>query len=109
MRGLVNKVNLSSFQLKNFFKFMLARLACKKLNILTSQPCLHAVVPLVSLVPLGQSECTYYLSKCYFINRYVPPQRVRFLHPFGLKMGIDFAHFGLESGMVFEEHNINIT
>ena len=22
--------------------------------------------------------------------------------PFGLKMGIDFAHFGLESGMVFE-------
>ena len=101
MRELVNKVNLSSFQLKNFFKFMLARLACKKLNILTSQPCLHAVVPLVSLVPLGQSECTYYLS--YFINRYVPPQRVRFLHRFGLKMGIDFAHFGLESGMVFEE------
>ena len=43
----------------------------------------------------------YYLS--YFINRYVPPQRVWFLHRFGLKMGIDFAHFGLESGMVFEE------
>ena len=35
--------------------------------------------------------------------RYVPPpQRVRFLHRFGLKTGIDFAHFGLESGMVFE-------
>ena len=33
----------------------------------------------------------------------MPPQRVRFLHRFGLKMGIDFAHFGLESGMVFEE------
>ena len=62
---------------------------------------LVADVPLVSLVPLGQSECAYYLS--YFINRYVPPQRVRFLHRFGLKMGIDFAHFGLESGMVFEE------
>ena len=35
--------------------------------------------------------------------RYVPPQRVGFLCPFGLKTGIDFAHFGLESGMVFEE------
>ena len=28
-------------------------------------------------------------------NRYVPPRR------FGLKTGIDFVHFGLESGMVF--------
>ena len=34
--------------------------------------------------------------------RYVPPQRVWFLVPFGLKTGINFAHFGLESGMVFE-------
>ena len=34
--------------------------------------------------------------------RYVPPQRVGFLCRFGLKMGIDFVHFGLESGMVFE-------
>ena len=32
----------------------------------------------------------------------VPPQRVGFLCRFGLKTGIDFAHFGLESGMVFE-------
>ena len=36
--------------------------------------------------------------------RYVPPQWVGFLHRFGLKTGIDFAHFGLdqslESGMV---------
>ena len=52
-------------------------------------------------MPLGQSECAYYLS--YFINRYVPPQRVWFMHHFCLKMGIDFAHFRLESGMVFEE------
>ena len=37
--------------------------------------------------------------------RYVPPphQRVRFLRRFGLKTGKEFAHFGLESGMVFEE------
>ena len=35
------------------------------------------------------------------ILRYVPPQGVWFLCPYGQKMGIDFAHFGLESGMVF--------
>ena len=34
--------------------------------------------------------------------RYVPLQRVGFLRRFGLKTGIDFAHFGLESGMVVE-------
>ena len=34
--------------------------------------------------------------------RYVPPQRVRFLRRFGLKTVKDFAHFGLESGIVFE-------
>ena len=33
----------------------------------------------------------------------MPSQRVWFLHRFGLKMVIDFAPFGLESGMVFEE------
>ena len=34
--------------------------------------------------------------------RYVPPQRVGFLRLFGLKTGIDFAPFGLESGVVFK-------
>ena len=34
--------------------------------------------------------------------RYVPPQWVGCLCCFCLKTGIDFAHFGLESGMVFE-------
>ena len=34
--------------------------------------------------------------------RYVPPQRVWFVHRFGLKTGIDLAHLGLESGIVFE-------
>ena len=33
---------------------------------------------------------------------YVPPHRVGFLRRFGLKTGIHFAHFSLESGMVFE-------
>ena len=35
--------------------------------------------------------------------RYVPPQRVSFLRRFGLKTGLDFVNFGLESGIVFEE------
>ena len=34
--------------------------------------------------------------------RYVPPQRVGFLRRFDLKTGIDFAHFVLESGRVYE-------
>ena len=33
--------------------------------------------------------------------RHVPPQRVGLLGLFGLKTGIDFAHFGLESGYGF--------
>ena len=36
-----------------------------------------------------------------YIYIYVPPHRVEFLRSFGLKTGIDFTHFGLESGMVF--------
>ena len=38
----------------------------------------------------------------YKLYRYVPPHQVGLLHGFGLKTGILFAHFGLESGMVFE-------
>ena len=33
---------------------------------------------------------------------YVPPLRVWFLCRFGLKTGIEFAHFGLELGIAFE-------
>ena len=36
----------------------------------------------------------------YKLCRYVPPHRIGFLRRFGLKTGIQFAHFGLES--VFE-------
>ena len=32
----------------------------------------------------------------------MPPQKVWVLGLFGLKTGIDFANFGLESGMVFD-------
>jgi len=38
----------------------------------------------------------------YKLFRYVPPHRVCFLRRFGLKTDIHFAHFGLESAMVFE-------
>ena len=34
---------------------------------------------------------------------YVPRQRVGFSRCLGLKTAIDFLHFGLESGIVFEE------
>ena len=34
--------------------------------------------------------------------KYVPPHWLGFLRRFGLKTGIHFAYFGLESGMVFE-------
>ena len=34
--------------------------------------------------------------------RYLPPHRLGFLRRFGVKTGKHFAHFGLESGMVFE-------
>ena len=57
--------------------------------------------------PFGSSSANYParggggtpLDKPY---RNVPPQWVWFLGLFGLKTGIDFAQFGLESGMVFE-------
>ena len=41
----LNKVDLSIFELENFFKFMLAGLAREKPNNLTPQPCLHTVMP----------------------------------------------------------------
>ena len=38
--------------------------------------------------------------------RYVPNQTVRFLRRFCLKTGLNFAHFGLESGMVLERTTV---
>ena len=42
----------------------------------------------------------------YKVYRYVPPQRVWSLSPFGLKTGIDFDNYGLKSGRVFGAGNI---
>jgi len=39
----------------------------------------------------------------YKLYRYVPSHRIGFLSCFGLKMGIAFVLFGLESGIVFKE------
>ena len=36
------------------------------------------------------------------VGGYVPPQRVWFLRRFGLKTGVNFAYFCLNSGIVFE-------
>ena len=38
----------------------------------------------------------------YKLHRYVLPHRLGFLRLFDLKTDIDFAHFCLESGIVFE-------
>ena len=38
----------------------------------------------------------------YKLYKFVPPHQVWCLRRFGLKTGIHFAYFGLESGMVFE-------
>ena len=42
------------------------------------------------------------LSYISYIGTYVSSHRVGFLRCFGLKTGIYFANFGLESGMAFE-------
>ena len=60
--------------------------------------CLEKLYHAQGTVPRG-GEVLLYINH---ILRYVPPQGVWFLCLFGLKMGIDFAHFGLELGMVFE-------
>ena len=41
-------------------------------------------------------------TRIYKPFRYMSPQRVGFLRRFGRKTGIEFAHFGLESGLVYE-------
>ena len=55
-----------------------------------------SVITEPALVSAPESTLLYKPYRC------VPPHRVGFLRRFGLKTGIDFAHVGLESGMVFE-------
>ena len=60
--------------------------------------CLEKLSHAQGTVPGGGGGVLLYINH---ILRYVPSQGVWFLCLYGLKMGIDFAHFGLESGMVF--------
>ena len=65
---------------------------------------LHLTLALGSsfLVPCGGGGELLTFTPLYKPNRYVLSQRVGSLRRFGLKTGIDFAHFGVESGMVYE-------
>ena len=52
-----------------------------------------------------QHQFSLSLSQCFVKQRShenYRRDRVRFLRRFGLKTGVHFAHFGLQSGMVFE-------
>ena len=44
----------------------------------------------------------------YKLYRYLPPHRVGFSRRFGLKTGIHFTHFDLESGIFFFGGNYGI-
>ena len=50
----------------------------------------------------GEEDSAWGGTPLHKLYRHVPSHGVGFLHRFGLKTGIHFAHFGLESGMVFE-------
>ena len=62
----------------------------------------NGLVPLVSERSFPQRGGGGGGTPLYRPYRYVLPQRVGFLRRFGLITGIDFAHFSLETGMVFE-------
>ena len=66
MRKWVNKVNFSSFQLKNFFKFVLAWLACAKQKIMMSTVFACSDANML----LSQSECMYYLMAVLLVIWY---------------------------------------
>ena len=56
MKERVNKVNLSSFELENIFKFVLVWLAREKQNSLAPQPCLHTLMQ--TLLSANESKRT---------------------------------------------------
>ena len=50
----------------------------------------------------GEEDRAWGGTPLHKLYRHVPSHGVGFLRRFGLKTGIHFAHFGLESSMVFE-------
>ena len=75
MKEWVNKVNLSNFELENFFQVVPAWLAREKQNILMSQPCLHTL--LQTLLSANQSARTFLIS--YFIKRSLSIYNIRII------------------------------
>ena len=75
MKEWVNKVNLSNFELENFFKVVPVWLAREKQNILMSQPCLHTL--LQTLLSANQSARTFLIS--YFIKRNLSIYNIRII------------------------------
>ena len=75
------------------------RFNCKKKNTDTNT---HSATDLIGLLLLAVCLARGGGTPLCKLYRYVRPHRVAFLRRFGLKMGINLVHFGLESGMVFE-------
>ena len=74
----------------------------------------HCICQIIVIINYGQMQKQKLEKRLTYIEpgggtplykpyRYVPNQTVRFLRRFCLKTGIDFAHFGLESGVVLED------
>ena len=64
--------------------------------------CKNSLLSIVFTNSLDQAPPPEGGTPLYKLYRYVPPQRVWLLSRFGLKTGIDFDHYGLKSGMVFD-------
>ena len=58
------------------------------------------IFSIISVIILKKKTSSQVLSYISYVPP-PPPHREGFLHRFGLKTGIHFAHFGLESGMAF--------
>ena len=74
--------------------FLCPFLHCKALRTAMYKRYINSIIIIIIITPL------------YKPYRYVPPLRVGFLRRVGLKTGIDFAPFGLESGMVYERNMV---
>ena len=58
------------------------------------------IFSIISVIILKKKTSSQVLSYISYVPP-PPPHREGFLHRFGLKTGIHFAHFALESGMAF--------
>ena len=74
--------------------------------VVNMKPLTHYSMLLYKQLPQETGQVSSVGGGYFFIfvlpYRYVPPQRVWFLHRFGLRTDIDFTHFDLNSGKVSE-------